>query len=131
MRVATTLALLLLFATPAAAIPRSGADTPSRLLFKQARLFKQANFQAMYATYTPNFRKRCPWRKFLRGQAQARQVLGVHFTLRGVRVRLATSRRALLAYRFVTERGQISITGDLYVKMGNAWYDEYDRVTSC
>ena len=135
MRAGLTIALLLLLATPAAAIPRSGADTPRGVLFTQARLLRLSHFRAMYeTTYTPNFRRRCPWRAFLREQSYGRQLLGARFRLRAVRVRMLSARRALIAYQFVSERGQIyAVTfrnRDLYAKIGNAWYDEYDR-TSC
>lgn len=131
------LALLLLLVAPAAATSKSEADKVKAVLATQARLLKQGRFRVMYdSTYTANFRSRCPWRAYLRRQRFGRRYLGPGFTVRRVRARILSGTQALLAYRFVRANGQVAAEvtfrqRDLYVKIGQQWYDEYDRVSDC
>lgn len=133
-RVGAVFLLSIVAAVPTA---QSAVDSPRSLILTQARLFKQGRFRVMYVTtYTPNFRMRCPWPTYLRGQTALKRHLGSRFSLRHVRVQMLSARRALVAYQFVRANGQLlgSVTfrdGDLYVKVGGRWYDEYDRVSVC
>lgn len=111
------------------------SSTPKATLTQQASLFKQGKWKAMYATYTPRYRRSCPYARFVTGQRQARSLIGTTFQLRGIQVRTETRTRAIVAYRFVRNGRTIaSVTfrhRDVYVKIGSRWYDELDRVTSC
>jgi hypothetical protein len=133
----TFVALLLLLVAPAAATSQSEADKVKAVLATQARLLKQGRFRVMYdSTYTANFRAHCPWGTYLRRQRFGRRYLGPGFTVRRVRARILSGTQALLAYRFVRANGQVAAEvtfrqRDLYVKIGQQWYDEYDRVSDC
>ena len=135
-RVVLAFAVLALLAPPAV----SGADAqraehPRTTLLRQASLLKQGNWRAMYATYTPRFRRNCPYATFVRQARRTRQLLGPEFELRGIRVRMETARRALLAYTFARGRRTIATVTfrhrDVYVLIGSRWFDELDRVSSC
>jgi len=133
MRVAVVLLLVLLLVGPAAGAPASGGSSPRAVFFTQATLFRHGQFGAMYdTTYTRNYRAHCPWGYFFRGQTVLKRYLGSGFKVRGVRARMLSARRALLAYQFVRANGQLAgaVTfkqGDVYAKVGSRWYDEYDR----
>ncbi|HET8651226.1 MAG TPA: hypothetical protein VFM13_01515 [Gaiellaceae bacterium] len=109
--------------------------TPKATLTQQASLFKQGKWKAMYATYTPRFRRACPYSRFVTGQRRARSLLGTNFQLRGIRVRMETRTRAVVAYRFVRNGQTIANVTfsdrDVYVKIGPRWYDQLDRASSC
>ncbi|HET9324579.1 MAG TPA: hypothetical protein VFO03_11935 [Gaiellaceae bacterium] len=111
------------------------SSTPAATLNQQAALFKQGKFRRMYATYTPRFRRSCPYARFVFGQRRARRLLGTKFRLRGIRARRETRTRAIVAYRFV-KNGQtvVKVTfrdRDVYRLIGSRWYDDLDRVSSC
>jgi hypothetical protein len=102
---------------------------------QQTRLFKQGRWQAMYRLYTPRYRARCPFARFVDDQRSVRRMLGTRFSFRGFRVRVRGT-RATIAYRAVTSSGRTiaAVTfadGDLYVRLGGRWYDEYDPVSEC
>jgi hypothetical protein len=129
---------------PVAAIAAAGSGRPSsatdaaevRAVFdRQTRLFKQGRWQAMYRLYTPRYRARCPFARFVEDQRGIRRELGTRFSFRGVRVRVRGT-RATIAYRAVANSGRTiaAVTfadGDTYVRLGGDWYDEYDRVSAC
>ncbi|MBD0329252.1 MAG: hypothetical protein ICV64_04025 [Thermoleophilia bacterium] len=121
--------------TLVAATATAQSATPRAALVHQATLFKQAKWRAMYATYTPRFRRNCPYRRFVAGQRAARRALGTGFRLRGIRTRLETRTRAVVAYRFVVNARTVVRVRlrdrDVYVKSGGRWLDEHDRVSSC
>jgi hypothetical protein len=102
---------------------------------RQTRLFKQGRWQALYRLYTPRYRARCPFARFVDDLRRVRRVLGTRFSFRDVRVRVRGT-RATIAYRAVTRSGR-TITrvsfadGDTYVRLGGRWYDEYDAVSEC
>lgn len=102
-------------------------STPKATITQQASLFKQGKWKALYATYTPRFRRACPYSRFVTGQRRARSVLGTNFQLAGIRVRMETRTRAVVAYRFVRNGQTIANVTfshrDLYVKIGSRWYD--------
>jgi hypothetical protein len=136
LRVVVAVAVLALLAPPAvSAVPAQRAQNPKSTILRQVALFKQGNWRAMYATYTPRFRSRCPYSRFVRGQRETRRLLGTNFQLRGIRVRIETARRALIAYSFVRDgRTLATVTfrnRDVYVLIGSRWFDELDRVTTC
>jgi len=124
-------------AAATAAAPRSESDRVKAVIFTQVKLFKQGRYRAMYdTTITPRFRATCSWPKYLRAQRALRRFLGDRFTLRGVRVRMLSRTRALLAYRFVRANGRVAGETkfgdrDIYVKVGRRWLDEFDRVSGC
>jgi len=132
MRIAVVLVLVLLLVAPAAATSTSGPATARAVLLTQVSLFRQGKFKAMYTTtYTPTYRAHCPWSAFKRGQTALKRYLGPGFTLRRVRTRMLSARRALLAYQLLRRDGTVAGTAtfqdhDLYVKTGGRWYDEYD-----
>jgi hypothetical protein len=105
------------------------------VLLRQNELFKQGRWQAMYEEYTPRYRKRCPFARFVADQRAVRKELGTRFTLRGIRVRVRGG-QATVAYRAVAANGRTlgAVTladGDRYTRIGGRWYDEYDRVSAC
>jgi hypothetical protein len=102
---------------------------------RQTRLFKEGRWQAMYRLYTPRYRARCPFARFVDDQRSVRRELGTRFSFRDVRVRVRGA-RATIAYRAVTRSGRTiaAVTfsdGDTYVRLGGRWYDEYDPVSEC
>jgi hypothetical protein len=102
---------------------------------QQTRLFKQGRWKAMYRLYTPRYRARCPFARFVDDQRSVRRELGTRFSFRDVRVRVRGT-RATIAYRGVTSSGRTVATvtfadGDIYVRLGGRWYDEYDPVSEC
>jgi hypothetical protein len=129
------LALALLAPTATSGAAQQRTENPRSTLLRQAGLLKQAKWRAMYATFTPRFRRSCSYAKFVRQQRQTRQFLGPSFQLRGIQVRLETARRAIIAYRFVRDgRTLASVTfrhRDVYVLIGSRWFDELDRVSTC
>jgi hypothetical protein len=135
LRVVLALAVLALLAPPAVSGAQQQGQNPRATILRQVALFKQANWRAMYATYTPRFRRSCPYARFVRNSRQTRGVLGRNFELRGIRVRLESARRALLAYRFVRNGRTIAEVTfrhrDVYVRIGSRWFDELDRVSAC
>jgi hypothetical protein len=137
MRTVVAVALFLLLVVPASAALHSSGDSPQAVLLDQARLLKQGRFRLMYeTTYTANFRAHCPWSTYLRRQRFGRSYLGPRFTVRNIRTRTLNSTQALLAYRFVKGNGTTAADvtfrqRDLYVKIGDRWYDEYDHVSDC
>jgi hypothetical protein len=111
------------------------SSTPRGEILRQVTLFKQARWRAMYTTYTPRFRRSCSYARFVRVQRRTRELLGTNFQLRGIRVRMETARRAIIAYEFV--RGGQTIARvtfsnrDVYARIGSGWYDDLDRVSAC
>jgi hypothetical protein len=102
---------------------------------RQTRLFKQGRWQALYRLYTPRYRARCPFARFVDDLRSVRRELGTRFSFRDVRVRVRGT-RATIAYRAVTSSGRTvaAVTfadGDVYVRLGGRWYDEYDPVSAC
>ncbi|HEX7256117.1 MAG TPA: hypothetical protein VF236_09345 [Gaiellaceae bacterium] len=129
---AVTAVVLVAFLAP---IASAQGTSPRATILQQAQLLKQAKWRAMYATYTPRFRRSCPYSRFLQNGRRTRQILGTNFQLRGIQVRLETARRAIVAYRFA-KNGQTvaSVTfrhRDVYAKIGSRWYDQLDRVSAC
>ena len=118
-----------------APIASAQGTSPRATLLQQAAQVKQAKWRAMYATYTPRFRRSCPYSRFVQNGRQTRSILGTNFELRGIQVRMETPRRAIVAYRFVKNGQTIaSVTfrhRDVYAKIGARWYDELDRVSAC
>lgn len=134
------IALAILAVALAAPASVSGASASPQtevkaLILQQVKLFKQGRWRTMYATYSPRFRRNCPYPTFLEAQRQVRQVLGTRFTLEGIKVRVETARRAIVAYRFVKNGRTIAsvtfATRDVYTRIGSRWYDDLDRVSSC
>jgi hypothetical protein len=127
--------IIILVAAVLVPVALAQSSSPKATLNQQAALFKQGKWRRMYATYTPRFRRSCPYARFVAGQRRARRVVGTSFELRGIQVRRETPTRAVVAYRFV-KNGQ-TIVGvtfrdrDVYAKIGSRWYDELDRVSSC
>jgi hypothetical protein len=125
--------LALALVAPAASAP--SASTPRATILQQVSLFKQGKWRAMYATYTPRFRRSCSYAKFVQAQRQVRGILGTNFELRGIQVRYETGRRAVIAYTFVRNGqtiGRVTFRNrDVYAKIGSRWYDELDRVSTC
>jgi hypothetical protein len=137
-RAAVGLSLALFAAAPTfggAAAPPDATAVRSVLL-RQASLLKQGKWRAMYATYTPRFRTRCPYALFVRGSQQTRRFLGPNFRVDRIVVRVQPGgRRALAGYRFL-RNGRAIVTvrlsdGDAYAKIGSRWLDDYDRVSAC
>ena len=124
--------IVLAFAAPAAWAQR--AD-PKATILQQIALYKQGKWRAMYATYTPRFRRSCGYRRFVSVQTRNRGVTGTSFQLRGIQVRRETPSRAILAYRLVQGgRTVLQVTfrhRDVYTRIGGRWYDELDRVSAC
>ena len=124
-------------ASATAAAPHSESDRVKAVIFTQVKLFKQGRYRAMYdRTITRKFRATCPWARYRGAQLLLRRFLGARFTLRGVRARMLSRTRALLAYRFVRVNGQVAgrttfSDRDIYVKVGRRWLDEFDRVSGC
>lgn len=137
MRIALAAVVGLLLVVPAAAVGGSGSQSPRSTLLTQAQLLREGRFRVMYEkTYTPRFRAKCPWAKYVRRQRFGRRYLGPGFKLREIRTRMLSSTRAILAYRFVRANGQTAAKvtfrdRDLYVKAGGRWLDEYDSVSDC
>jgi hypothetical protein len=117
---------------PVASAQRS---TPRATILQQAALLKQEKWRAMYATYTPRFRRSCPYARFLRNARETRRALGPNFELRQIQTRLETASRAIVAYSFVRNgRTLARVTfahRDVYRKIGSRWYDELDRLSAC
>ena len=134
--VALAVALPIAGAVPAGATTL-GPTTPREAILYQAKLFRQGKFRLKYdTTYTANFRARCPFSRYVADQRYGRRILGTRFTLDRIRVRMQGPTRALVAYRYTSsDRRRVLVVtfrdGDVYVKQGRFWYDEYDRVTSC
>jgi len=135
---AITLAVLAFALAAPASVSGASASPQTEvkaLILKQAQLFKQGHWRAMYATYTPRFRRSCPYPTFLEAQRQTRQLLGTRFTLAGIKVRVETAARAIVAYQFVKGGkivARVTFTNrDVYTRIGSRWYDELDRVSSC
>lgn len=109
--------------------------TPRATLLQQAALLKQAKWQAMYATYTPRFRRSCPYTRFVQNARATRRTLGPNFELRQIQVRMETPSRVIVAYSFVRRGrtlGRVTLRHrDVYTKIGSRWYDELDGVSSC
>ncbi len=128
-------ALAVVLAAPASVASTSQAAEVRAVLVKQAGLLKEGRWRAMYATYTPRFRRSCPYAKFVSQSRQTRQILGPNFKLQGISVRAETATRAIVAYRFVRDGrtiAQVTLKHrDVYVKIGSRWYDELDRVSAC
>jgi hypothetical protein len=136
LRVVLAVVVLALLAPPAiSAGSQQRVENPKNLLLRQSSLLRQGKWRAMYATFTPRFRRSCPYAKFVRQQRQNRQLLGPTFRLRDIRIRLETARRAILAYRLVREGRTIAAVTfrhrDVYVLIGSRWFDELDRVSTC
>jgi hypothetical protein len=110
-------------------------SSPQATLLQQANLLKQGNYRALYATYTPQFRRNCPYARFVRGQRTGRRMLGTDFSVTGIQVRMETPRRAIVAYRIVRGgRTVVNVTfrnRDVYTRIGARWHDQLDRVSSC
>src|SRR5918999_1530458 len=100
--VALAAAVLAAPAAVSAAAPTDAAAVRA-VLVRQANLVKRGDWRAMYATYTPRFRKNCPYARFVAQGRQTRQLLGTRFQIRGIQVRLETASRAIIAYRFVRD----------------------------
>lgn len=137
LKTTTLFVVLLALLAPSAVTGASTqrAQDPKTTLLKQAALMKQAKWREMYATYTPRFRRNCPYAKFVAQARQTRQILGTRFQLRGIQVRLETASRAIIAYRFVRDGRTIAAVTlkhrDVYRLIGSRWYDELDRVSAC
>jgi hypothetical protein len=136
LRALIAIAAVALLAPPAVSgAHEQRAEHPRNTLLRQASLLKQGKWREMYATYTARFRRSCPYSTFVRHSRQTRQLLGPNFQLRGIRVRLETARRALIAYSFVRDGRTVgTITfrhRDVYVLIGFRWFDELDRVSTC
>jgi hypothetical protein len=118
---------------PAASAP--SASTPRATILQQVSFFRQGKWRAMYATYTARFRRSCPYRRFVRAQLEARQILGTNVQVRGIRVRNETARRALIAYTVVRNGqtlGRVTFADrDVYLRVGSGWFDDLDRVSTC
>src|SRR5688572_28031394 len=129
------LAALLAVAVLASAASAAGGSSPRALLLQQASLFKEGKWRAMYATFTPRFRRSCSYTKFATQQGRVRRELGTNFQLQGIRVRRETATRAIVAYRFVRNGKTIAAVTlrdrDVYTRIGSSWYDELDRVSAC
>jgi hypothetical protein len=109
--------------------------SPRSTLLQQASLVKQAKWRAMYATYTPRFRRSCPYPTFVQNARRLRAILGTNFQVRGIQVRTESRTRAIVAYHFVRGgRTVASVTfahRDVYTRIGSRWYDDLDRVSAC
>jgi hypothetical protein len=129
---AVTAVFLVAFLAP---IASAQGTSPRATLLQQATQMKQAKWRAMYATYTPRFRRACPYSRFVQASRQTRTILGTNFQIRGIQVRIETPRRAIVAYTFVGNGQAIARVTfrhrDVYVKSGSRWYDELDRVSAC
>jgi hypothetical protein len=117
----------------APATATSEATTPRGALLNQIRLFNAGNWPALYRTFTRRVRARCPYRTFVAQAREGRANVG-RLGVRNIRVR-RTGNRAALTYQN-TARGVVFLTvtrrhPDIYVRIGDRWYDEVDSVTSC
>jgi len=121
-------------ATASVSFPPQEAKVKA-VLVNQATLFKQGRWRAMYATYTPRFRRNCSYTRFVAQQRQTRRILGTRFTLQITRIRVESTTRAIAAYRFVKNGrvvAQVTLRNrDVYTRIRSRWYDELDRVSSC
>lgn len=134
---ALSVAVALAVAARPAAAPLSERDKVKAVLETQARLLRQDRLRLMYATtYTAKFRAHCPWKRYLRRQRYGQSVLGPGFTVRNIRVRFRSATQAILAYQYVRRDGVVAADvrfrdGDLYVKQGARWYDEWAHANDC
>jgi hypothetical protein len=115
------------FATAAVA---AGQRTPAETLRTEVGDLQAGRYRAFYALMSPRFRARCTFAKL---EAMLRQQRAA---LRAASVRVLRSRvvgaNAYLDYSLVRQRKVLlTIRGDVYVRIRGAWYDEYDRFTSC
>ena len=126
---------VVLIAVAAVPIASAQGTTPRATLLQQAQLLKQGKWRAMYTTYTPQYRRACPYSRFVQNARQTRQVLGGNFQVRNIRVRNETSTRAIVAYTFFKDGRAIArvtlANRDVYVKSRGRWYDQLDRVSGC
>jgi hypothetical protein len=117
----------------AAAAGAGGATTPRGALLNQLRLFNAENWPAMYRTFTPRFRRSCPYRTFVAEGNAARKAFG-RLSIRNVGVRISRN-HASLTYQQLAQGAVIATVTrrqpDIYVRIGGRWYDEKDSVTSC
>jgi hypothetical protein len=131
---------LLAFALPlgnAGAVNSNSAGEPTKvrsLLVYQTGLFNQAQWNALYRTYTPRVRSRCPYRRFVREMNGLRALIGGRIGLRNVVVRV-TGRRAAATYQFVA-RGKVvsAMTAkhpDIFVRIRERWLDDLDSGSPC
>jgi hypothetical protein len=131
-------ALAVVLVVPAVGGAAAPSDTTAvrSVLLSQASLMKQGRWRQMYATYTPRYRARCPYSQFVQNGRQSRALLGPNFRLDRIQVRIRPGgRQALVSYRFVRNGRPLATVrfdhGDLYAKIGNRWFDEFDRVSAC
>ena len=140
MRVLLVAAVATAFAAPAVAAPGSATDFPVdrarhpvSLLKLQTELLKQRRWADLYQSYSPRFRRQCPfapWRAELDAawpQVRTANTVGIRATIRGNRARVTY--RLVLAGKVVDRATAAS--PDIYVRIGNRWYDELDGHTGC
>lgn len=110
------------------------AAAVAKLLRAQTGHFNAARWQALWRTYTPNFRRGCSYRLWLREQRAAKELIGARLAVRAIRVRVS-GRRALVSYVLVLgDRGYSVVRpprADLYLKLRGRWLDEGDQITTC
>jgi len=132
---AAAAALLVMPIAGAAALAAAAATGPAAqvrgLLLHQVDLFNQSRWRPLWLTYTPRFRSRCPYRRFVALETRARSAVG-RFSIRKIAVRVTRARAAvsydLLARGVVIDRATTS-RPDVYVRISGRWYDEVDSHT--
>jgi hypothetical protein len=135
MRRTLVFALLALAAVPTSAQATTAASDAAQvrnLILRQSTLHKQSRFRALYRLYTPRYRARCPYARWVQGQRISQRRNGTSWRVRNIRV-VVRGARASARYRIVAGGEVVYETRrpDLYVKINGVWRDELDSETTC
>lgn len=135
MRRSLVLALLAFATVPAgghATVAASDEAQVRDLILRQSTLHKQSRFRALYRLYTPRYRARCTYARWVQGQRVSQRRNGTSWRVRNIRV-VVRGARATARYRIVAGGEVVYETRrpDLYVKINGVWRDELDSETTC
>ena len=110
----------------------AAAGTPSDTVRQQDTLIRAGKFQALYQLYSPKFRAKCPYGKWVKAAPAARKALqGVTLKVIGYQVSQGGD-QAFVSYKYLQGSKVVySTTTDLYVLVHGKWLDELDKGTSC
>jgi hypothetical protein len=121
-------ALTTVCATTLASAVSAGQSTPVATLHAEVHALQSGSARSYYALLSPSFRKHCPYSAFS-PEDQERQLRGTTLRVLGQRV---VGSKAYVTYEFLRGGSILAkASGDLYVKVGNKWFDEADKYTTC
>ncbi len=107
---------------------------PAATLLAENAAFNQAKWAALYSAYTPAYKAKCPYAKFVKGYRAVRAHFSGPLSTR-MKSTKVSGNKAWLTYSLVYKGKVVATTpaghADLFTRIDGLWFDDYEGSTVC